>query len=107
MKETAEAYLGKSVKKAVVIVPTYFNDAQRQARKDVLDLGVKATNGDTFLGGEDFDNALLDFFVKEFKTTEGLDLSKDSRHDPIKFNSNCGGAIKLHGSTYNISMRLL
>jgi len=127
MKETAEAYLGKSVKKAVVTVPAYFNDAQRQATKDagriagldveriineptaaalsygmtnkegliaVFDLGggtfdisvleisngvfeVKATNGDTFLGGEDFDNALLDFLVNEFKTTEGIDLSKD------------------------------
>ncbi|XP_018471159.2 heat shock 70 kDa protein 10, mitochondrial [Raphanus sativus] len=127
MKETAEAYLGKSVKKAVVTVPAYFNDAQRQATKDagriagldveriineptaaalsygmtnkegliaVFDLGggtfdvsvleisngvfeVKATNGDTFLGGEDFDNALLDFLVNEFKTSEGIDLAKD------------------------------
>ncbi|CAD5331235.1 unnamed protein product [Arabidopsis thaliana] len=127
MKETAEAYLGKSVTKAVVTVPAYFNDAQRQATKDagriagldveriineptaaalsygmtnkegliaVFDLGggtfdvsileisngvfeVKATNGDTFLGGEDFDNALLDFLVNEFKTTEGIDLAKD------------------------------
>ncbi|GFP99437.1 heat shock 70 kDa protein mitochondrial [Phtheirospermum japonicum] len=127
MKETAEAYLGKSVNKAVVTVPAYFNDAQRQATKDagriagldvqriineptaaalsygsnnkeglvaVFDLGggtfdisileisngvfeVKATNGDTFLGGEDFDNALLEFLVSEFKRTEGIDLSKD------------------------------
>ncbi|CAN8236884.1 unnamed protein product [Cochlearia groenlandica] len=127
MKETAEAYLGRSVKKAVVTVPAYFNDSQRQATKDagriagldveriineptaaalsygmtnkegliaVFDLGggtfdvsileisngvfeVKATNGDTFLGGEDFDNALLDFLVQEFKNTEGMDLSKD------------------------------
>ncbi|MQL73864.1 hypothetical protein Taro_006190 [Colocasia esculenta] len=127
MKETAEAYLGKSVSKAVITVPAYFNDAQRQATKDagriagldvqriineptaaalsygmnnkegliaVFDLGggtfdisileisngvfeVKATNGDTFLGGEDFDNALLDFLVSEFKRTEGIDLSKD------------------------------
>ncbi|KAG0452749.1 hypothetical protein HPP92_025413 [Vanilla planifolia] len=127
MKETAEAYLGKSVAKAVITVPAYFNDAQRQATKDagriagldvqriineptaaalsygmnnkegliaVFDLGggtfdisileisngvfeVKATNGDTFLGGEDFDNALLDFLVSEFKRTEGIDLSKD------------------------------
>ncbi|EXC33019.1 Heat shock 70 kDa protein [Morus notabilis] len=120
MKETAEAYLGKTV----ITVPAYFNDAQRQATKDagriagldvqriineptaaalsygmnnkegliaVFDLGggtfdvsileisngVKATNGDTFLGGEDFDNALLDFLVSEFKSTEGIDLSKD------------------------------
>ncbi|CAA2961324.1 Heat shock 70 kDa protein, mitochondrial [Olea europaea subsp. europaea] len=127
MKETAEAYLGKSVNKAVITVPAYFNDAQRQATKDagriaaldveriineptaaalsygmnnkeglvaVFDLGggtfdisileisngvfeVKATNGDTFLGGEDFDNTLLEFLVGEFKRTEGIDLSKD------------------------------
>ncbi|KAL3350356.1 hypothetical protein AABB24_023041 [Solanum stoloniferum] len=127
MKETAEAYLGKSINKAVITVPAYFNDAQRQATKDagriagldvqriineptaaalsygmnskeglvaVFDLGggtfdvsileisngvfeVKATNGDTFLGGEDFDNALLEFLVSEFKRTEGIDLSKD------------------------------
>ncbi|THG21572.1 hypothetical protein TEA_007946 [Camellia sinensis var. sinensis] len=127
MKETAEAYLGKTVTKAVVTVPAYFNDAQRQATKDagriagldvqriineptaaalsyglnnkeglvaVFDLGggtfdvsileisngvfeVKATNGDTFLGGEDFDNALLEFLVSEFKRTESIDLSKD------------------------------
>ncbi|KAG2703979.1 hypothetical protein I3843_06G153300 [Carya illinoinensis] len=127
MKETAESYLGKSVTKAVITVPAYFNDAQRQATKDagriagldvqriineptaaalsygmnnkegliaVFDLGggtfdvsileisngvfeVKATNGDTFLGGEDFDNALLEYLVSEFKRTEGIDLSKD------------------------------
>ncbi|GLT44202.1 hypothetical protein SLA2020_181130 [Shorea laevis] len=127
MKETAEAYLGKTVSKAVITVPAYFNDAQRQATKDagriagldvqriineptaaalsyglnnkegiiaVFDLGggtfdvsileissgvfeVKATNGDTFLGGEDFDNALLDFLVDEFKRTDHIDLSKD------------------------------
>ncbi|KAJ9562478.1 hypothetical protein OSB04_007638 [Centaurea solstitialis] len=127
MKETAESYLNRRVDKAVITVPAYFNDAQRQATKDagriagldvlriineptaaalsygsddkegvvaVFDLGggtfdvsileisggvfeVKATNGDTFLGGEDFDNALLDYLVNEFKTAEGLDLSKD------------------------------
>ncbi|KAL9229523.1 hypothetical protein vseg_004981 [Gypsophila vaccaria] len=127
MKETAEAYLGKGIVKAVVTVPAYFNDAQRQATKDagriagldvqriineptaaalayglnnkegliaVFDLGggtfdisileisngvfeVKATNGDTFLGGEDFDNALLEFLVREFKRTDGIDLSQD------------------------------
>ncbi|KAM0012401.1 putative Heat shock protein 70 family [Helianthus debilis subsp. tardiflorus] len=127
MKETAEAYLGKTINKAVITVPAYFNDAQRQATKDagkiagldvqriineptaaalsyglnnkegliaVFDLGggtfdvsileisngvfeVKATNGDTFLGGEDFDNTLLDFLVGEFKTAEGIDLTKD------------------------------
>ncbi|KAL9231927.1 hypothetical protein vseg_007085 [Gypsophila vaccaria] len=127
MKETAEAYLGKTVSKAVVTVPAYFNDAQRQATKDagriagldvqriineptaaalsygmsnkegliaVFDLGggtfdvsileisngvfeVKATNGDTFLGGEDFDNTLLEFLVAEFKRTDGIDLRSD------------------------------
>ncbi|KAI3712323.1 hypothetical protein L1987_70874 [Smallanthus sonchifolius] len=127
MKETAEAYLGKTINKAVITVPAYFNDAQRQATKDagriagldvqriineptasalscglnnkegliaVFDLGggtfdvsileisngvfeVKATNGDTFLGGEDFDNAMLDFLVNQFKRTEGIDLTKD------------------------------
>ncbi|KAK9166175.1 hypothetical protein Scep_001366 [Stephania cephalantha] len=127
MRETAESYLGKTITKAVVTVPAYFNDAQRQATKDagriagldvqriineptaaalsyglnnkegliaVFDLGggtfdvsileisngvfeVKATNGDTFLGGEDFDNALLEYLVSEFKRTEAIDLSKD------------------------------
>ncbi|KMZ59813.1 Heat shock 70 kDa protein, mitochondrial [Zostera marina] len=127
MKETAEAYLGKSVTKAVITVPAYFNDAQRQATKDagrisglevlriineptaaalsygmnnkegliaVFDLGggtfdvsileisngvfeVKATNGDTFLGGEDFDGVLLDYLVSEFKRSDNIDLSKD------------------------------
>ncbi|ERN11512.1 heat shock 70 kDa protein, mitochondrial [Amborella trichopoda] len=127
MKETAEAYLGKSISKAVITVPAYFNDAQRQATKDagriagldvqriineptaaalsyglnnkegliaVFDLGggtfdvsileisngvfeVKATNGDTFLGGEDFDNALLEYLVSEFKKQESIDLTKD------------------------------
>ncbi|WOH14196.1 hypothetical protein DCAR_0933713 [Daucus carota subsp. sativus] len=120
----AFAYLGKTVNSAVVTVPAYFNDAQRQATKDagriagldvqriineptaaalsygmnnkegliaVFDLGggtfdvsileisngVKSTNGDTFLGGEDFDNTLLDFLVSEFKRTDSIDLSKD------------------------------
>ncbi|KAL5984994.1 hypothetical protein ACLOJK_038831 [Asimina triloba] len=127
MKETAESYIGKTVTKAVITVPAYFNDAQRQATKDagriagldvlriineptaaalsygmnnkeglvaVFDLGggtfdvsileissgvfeVKATNGDTFLGGEDFDNALLEYLVNEFKRTDSVDLSKD------------------------------
>lgn len=127
MKETAESYLNKSVNRAVITVPAYFNDAQRQATKDagriagliveriineptaaalsygvnnkegtiaVFDLGggtfdisileisngvfeVKATNGDTFLGGEDFDNTMLEFLVSEFKKAEGIDLSKD------------------------------
>mmetsp|Transcript_41934 Transcript_41934/g.95273 ORF Transcript_41934/g.95273 Transcript_41934/m.95273 type:complete len:662 (-) Transcript_41934:362-2347(-) len=128
MKETAEAYLGRTVPQAVVTVPAYFNDAQRQATKDagkisgldvlriineptaaalafgmdkkdgqilaVYDLGggtfdisileisggvfeVKATNGDTSLGGEDFDNAILQFLVGEFKKSQGIDLSQD------------------------------
>jgi len=128
MKETAEAYLGTAVKNAVVTVPAYFNDSQRQATKDagkisglnvlrvineptaaalaygldkaddkviaVFDLGggtfdvsvleiqkgvfeVKSTNGNTFLGGEDFDNALLQYFVAEFKKDQGIDLMKD------------------------------
>jgi molecular chaperone DnaK len=129
MKETAESYLGTSVKNAVVTVPAYFNDSQRQATKDagqisglnvlrvineptaaalaygmdktddkiiaVYDLGggtfdisileiqkgvfeVKSTNGDTFLGGEDFDNALVEFLVAEFKRDQGIDLKKDA-----------------------------
>nr|AFL69920.1 heat shock protein 70-F [Ditylenchus destructor] len=128
MKETAESYIGTTVKNAVVTVPAYFNDSQRQATKDagqiaglnvlrvineptaaalaygldkaddkviaVYDLGggtfdisileiqkgvfeVKSTNGDTFLGGEDFDNALLNYLVTEFKKEQGIDLQKD------------------------------
>eukprot|EP00127_Corallochytrium_limacisporum_P004126 Clim_evm71s157 gene=Clim_evmTU71s157 len=128
MKETADAYLGTSVNNAVVTVPAYFNDSQRQATKDagqisglnvlrvineptaaalaygldkgkdnvvaVYDLGggtfdisileiqkgvfeVKATNGDTFLGGEDFDKALVDHLAAEFKKDTGADLSND------------------------------
>ncbi len=128
MKETAEAYLGETVTQAVITVPAYFNDAQRQATKDagqiaglevlriineptaaalaygldkdtnktiaVYDLGggtfdisileigdgvfeVKATNGDTFLGGEDFDNTLLNFLASDFQKAEGIDLTKD------------------------------
>ncbi|MEN2709985.1 molecular chaperone DnaK [Sphingomonas sp. NPDC092331] len=128
MKETAEAYLGENVTQAVITVPAYFNDAQRQATKDagkiaglevlriineptaaalayglekndgktiaVYDLGggtfdisvleigdgvfeVKATNGDTFLGGEDFDAKLVQFLAEDFKKAEGIDLTKD------------------------------
>lgn len=128
MKETAESYLGEKVEKAVITVPAYFNDSQRQATKDagkiagldvlriineptaaalaygmdkkhsqtivVYDLGggtfdvsvleigdgvfeVKATNGDTFLGGEDFDMRILEFLATEFKKDTGVDLSKD------------------------------
>ena len=129
MKETAEKYLGQEVKKAVITVPAYFNDSQRQATKDagkiagleverivneptaaalaygldkkksgtvaVYDLGggtfdisileigdgvfeVKSTNGDTSLGGEDFDNALVDYLIKEFKNDTGMDLKGDT-----------------------------
>ena len=127
MKETAEAYLGRPVRQAVVTVPAYFNDSQRQATKDagkiaglevlriineptaaalsygvdkkeglvaVYDLGggtfdvsileisggvfeVKATNGDTHLGGEDFDNTILEYLASEFKKEQGIDLSQD------------------------------
>ncbi|MGF1545415.1 MAG: molecular chaperone DnaK [Parvularculaceae bacterium] len=128
MKETAEAYLGEQVTQAVITVPAYFNDAQRQATKDagkiaglevlriineptaaalayglekkdgrkiaVYDLGggtfdisileigdgvfeVLATNGDTFLGGEDFDLRIVDFLADEFKKENGIDLRKD------------------------------
>ncbi len=128
MKETAESYLGESVTQAVITVPAYFNDAQRQATKDagqiaglevlriineptaaalaygmdkedgktiaVYDLGggtfdvsileigdgvfeVKSTNGDTFLGGEDFDNAIVEFLAESFKKKEGMDLKTD------------------------------
>ena len=135
MKKTAEDYLGKTVDKAVITVPAYFNDSQRQATKDagkiaglevlriineptaaalaygvdknitkdkkiaVYDLGggtfdvsiieiseldgekqfeVLSTNGDTFLGGEDFDNRIIDYLVAEFKKEQSVDLSKDT-----------------------------
>jgi molecular chaperone DnaK len=128
MKETAERHLGETVVKAVITVPAYFNDSQRQATKDagkiaglevlriineptaaalaygleksnaqtiaVYDLGggtfdisileigdgvfeVKATNGDTFLGGEDFDKRLIDYMADEFKKEQGIDLRSD------------------------------
>ncbi len=128
MKETAENYLGEPVTQAVITVPAYFNDSQRQATKDagkiaglevlriineptaaalaygmdkkeagiiaVYDLGggtfdisileigdgvfeVKSTNGDTFLGGEDFDAAIIDYLADEFKKEQGVDLRKD------------------------------
>ena len=128
MKETAEKYLGQEVTKAVITVPAYFNDAQRQATKDagkiaglevlriineptaaslaygldkkqnkkiavydlgggtfdvsILELGdgvfeVKSTNGDTFLGGEDFDNSIVEYLIAEFKKDNGIDLKSD------------------------------
>jgi len=128
MKETAESYLGETVTKAVITVPAYFNDSQRQATKDagkiaglevlriineptaaalayglekqgagiiaiydlgggtfdisVLEIGdgvfeVKSTNGDTFLGGEDFDKRIIDYLADEFKKEQGIDLRQD------------------------------
>src|SRR5947209_318950 len=129
MKETAEAYLGQKVEQAVITVPAYFNDSQRQATKDagrisglevlrnineptaaalaygldktgetkrlavydlgggtfdisILELGdgvfeVKATNGDTFLGGEDFDLRIIDYLADEFKKDSGIELRRD------------------------------
>ena len=128
LKEDAEAFLGETVTQAVITVPAYFNDAQRQATKDagkiaglevlriineptaaalaygldrkesglivVYDLGggtfdvsvlevgdgvfeVKSTNGDTFLGGEDFDHSIIDFLADEFKKSDGVDLRQD------------------------------
>ena len=128
MRETAEAYLGTKVTEAVITVPAYFNDSQRQATKDagtiaglevlriineptaaalayglgnrkegkiaVYDLGggtfdisileigdgvfeVKSTNGDTFLGGEDFDKKIMDYLAEEFKKEQGIDLRND------------------------------
>ncbi len=128
MKETAESYLGEKVTQAVITVPAYFNDSQRQATKDagkiaglevlriineptaaalaygldqknqgtiaVYDLGggtfdisileigdgvfeVKSTNGDTFLGGEDFDSRIIDYLADEFKNDQGIDLRQD------------------------------
>jgi molecular chaperone DnaK len=128
MKETAEAYLGEKVTQAVITVPAYFNDSQRQATKDagriaglevlriineptaaslaygmdkkhagtiaIYDLGggtfdisileigdgvfeVKSTNGDTFLGGEDFDQRVIDWLADEFKREQGIDLRRD------------------------------
>lgn len=132
MKEIAEAYLGKTVKNAVVTVPAYFNDSQRQATKDagtisglnvqriineptaaaiaygldkkgdgernvlIFDLGggtfdvslltiedgifeVKATNGDTHLGGEDFDNKIVEFCIADFKKKSGIDINGNAR----------------------------
>ena len=109
MKETAESYLGEDVTQAVITVPAYFNDAQRQATKAALaygldkketrtiavyDLGggtfdvtileiddglfeVKSTNGDTFLGGEDFDMRIVNYLAEEFKKEHGTDLTQD------------------------------
>jgi molecular chaperone DnaK len=104
MKQTAEDYLGQKVNEAVVTVPAYFNDAQRQATKDAGtiagldvkriineptaaalaygDIGdgvveVKSTNGNTHLGGDDFDQRIIEWLVAEFKKDQGVDLKKD------------------------------
>jgi molecular chaperone DnaK len=92
MRQTAEDYLGHPVQKAVVTVPAYFNDAQRQATKDagkiagldisILELAegvfeVKSTNGDTHLGGDDFDQRIIEWLEAEFKKDQGIDLSRD------------------------------
>ncbi|CAJ0563585.1 unnamed protein product, partial [Mesorhabditis spiculigera] len=103
MKEIAESYLGKEVKNAVVTVPAYFNDAQRQATKDAGTIAglnvvriineptaaaiaygltrrrVLATNGDTHLGGEDFDQRTMEYFIKLYKKKTGKDIRKDHR----------------------------
>ena len=144
MKETAESYLGEKVEKAVITVPAYFNDAQRQATKDagkiaglevlriineptaaalaygldktegktiaVYDLGggtfdvsileigdgvfeVKSTNGDTFLGGEDFDIRLLEHFCSEFQKTDSIDLSQDKLALQVRSAAGCATAL--------------
>merc|ERR1719502_250810 len=79
MKNVAEAYLGTDVNAAVITVPAYFNDSQRQATKDAGTIEVKATAGDTHLGGEDFDNRMVDHFKTEFKRKNRKDLSKNER----------------------------
>nr|CAH7713374.1 unnamed protein product [Callosobruchus chinensis] len=89
LKEAAEAYLGEEVKDAVITVPAYFNDSQLvydlgggTFDVSVLEIGdgvfeVKATNGDTHLGGEDFDNAVVNYLLGEFKKSNGIDLKND------------------------------
>jgi len=100
MKKTAEDYLGQEVTDAVITVPAYFSDSQRQATKEagqiaglndlgggtfdisILEFGggvfeVLSTNGDTHLGGDDFDQVIIDWLVNDFKSAEGIDLTKD------------------------------
>merc|ERR1712017_60125 len=79
MKETGEAFTGKTVKDVVVTVPAYFNDSQRQATKDDGIFEVKATAGDTHLGGEDFDNRMVNHFVQEFKRKHKKDFTSNPR----------------------------
>merc|ERR1719439_372934 len=155
MKEIAESYLGKTVKNAVVTVPAYFNDSQRQATKDagaiaglnamriineptaaaiaygldkkgdeknvlIFDLGggtfdvslltieegifeVKATAGDTHLGGEDFDNRMVDYFVQEFKNKNKKDIT-DSPRSLRRLRSACERAKRTLSSTAQTSI---
>src|SRR6267143_1273838 len=80
LKQAAEEYLGQPVSKVVVTVPAYFNDAQRQATKDaglIAGVEVKATNGDTHLGGDNLDQRIIDWIITEFKKSDGIDLGKD------------------------------
>src|SRR5918999_1709346 len=80
LKQAAEDYLGQKVEKAVITVPAYFNDSQRQATKDagrIAGLEVMSTNGDTHLGGDDIDEALIRWIIEEFKKDQGIDLSND------------------------------
>lgn len=161
MKETAEAYLGKNVDKAVITVPAYFNDAQRQATKDagriaglkvlriineptaaaiaygldksgsdkmeernvlIFDLGggtfdvslltidegvfeVKATAGDTHLGGEDFDNTLVDHFTKEFKRKHKADITKNNR-SMRRLRSQCERAKRTLSSAHRATIEI-
>ena len=152
MKEVAEAYLSKKIKNAVITVPAYFNDSQRQATKDagiiaglnvirimneptaaaiayglnkhsdkekkvlVFDLGggtfdvslliiedgifeVRATNGNTHLGGEDFDNRLVDFCMAEFKKKTGIDIANNTRA-LRRLKTQCEKAKRVLSSTY-------
>src|SRR6476619_7544753 len=75
LKQAAEDYLGEKVDRAVITVPAYFNDSQRQATKDVVE--IKSTNGDTHLGGDNIDQKLIDWIIDEFRKDQGIDLSKD------------------------------
>ncbi|NBW29240.1 molecular chaperone DnaK [bacterium] len=80
LKADAESFLGESVSEAVITVPAYFDDSQRQATKDagkIAGLEVKSTNGDTHLGGADFDRVIINYFADEFKKESGIDISED------------------------------
>jgi molecular chaperone DnaK len=162
LKADAEMYLGEKITQAVITVPAYFNDSQRQATKDagqiaglevlriineptaaalaygldkkkdetiavydlgggtfdisILDIGegvfeVKATNGDTHLGGDDFDQKIIDWLIAEFKKTDGIDLSKDRmaiqrlKEAAEKANANCP-RLKARTSIFRSSPRM-